>query len=37
MEIQGKYCKDVKIFTPNIDEAALATLYKIVESKANDV
>ena len=36
IEIQGKYCKDVKIFTPNIEEAALATLYRIAESKAYD-
>lgn len=36
MEIKGKYCKDVKIFTSNIEEAALSTLYRITESKAYD-
>lgn len=36
IEIKGKYCKDVKIFTSNIEEAALATLYRIAETKAYD-
>jgi RNA-splicing ligase RtcB len=36
LEIKGKYCKDMKIFTPNIEEAALATLYRVAESKAYD-
>lgn len=36
LEIKGKYCKDVKIFTPNIEESALATLYRIADSKAYD-
>lgn len=36
LEIKGKYCKDLKIFTPNIEESALATLYRIANSKAYD-
>lgn len=34
LEIKGKYCKDIKVFTDNIEESALATLYKIADSKA---
>jgi RNA-splicing ligase RtcB len=29
MEIKGKYCKDIKIFTDNIEEEALCLLYDI--------
>ena len=29
MEIKGKYCKDLKIFTDNIEEEALCLLYDI--------
>ena len=36
LEIKGKYCKDLKIFTDNIEEAALATLYRIADYKAYD-
>ena len=36
IELKGKYCKDLKIFTPNIEESALATLYRIADSKAYD-
>lgn len=36
IEIQGKYCKDLKIFTDNIEEPALATLYRIADSRAYD-
>lgn len=36
IEIQGKYCKDLKIFTDNIEESALATLYRIADSRAYD-
>lgn len=34
LEVKGKYCKDIKVFTDNIEESALATLYRIAESKA---
>ena len=36
LEIKGKYCKDVKIFTDNIEESAMATLYRIADSEAYD-
>ena len=36
LDIKGKYCKDLKVFTDNIEESALATLYRIAESKAYD-
>ena len=36
IEIQGKYCKNLKIFTDNIEDAALATLYRIADSRAYD-
>ena len=29
LEIQGKYCKDIKVFTDNIEDSAVATLYKL--------
>lgn len=31
IDIKGKYCKDIKIFTDNIEEEALASLYRISE------
>lgn len=34
LEIKGKYCKDIKIFTDNIEEEALHTIYKMAESAA---
>ena len=34
IEINGKYCKDIKVFTDNIEEEALASLYRISESLA---
>lgn len=36
IEIKGKYCKDVKVFTDNIEESALSTLYCISDSMAYD-
>ena len=32
IEITGKYCKDVKIFTENIEEDALALIYQLADS-----
>ena len=34
IEVKGKYCKDIKVFTDNIEEEALASLYRISESLA---
>lgn len=34
IEIKGQYCKDIKIFTDNIEEEALSTIYKMAESMA---
>lgn len=36
IEIKGKYCKDLKIFTDNIEESALSTLYNIADNRAYD-
>lgn len=36
IEIQGKYCKDLKIFTDNIEEDALALLYDLANSRMSD-
>lgn len=36
LEIKGKYCKDLKIFTDNVEDSALATLYRIADSKPYD-
>ena len=33
IEIKGKYCKDIKIFTDNIEQEALSMLYEISDSK----
>lgn len=32
IEINGKYCKDIKVFTDNIEEEATASLYRIASS-----
>lgn len=32
IEITGKYCKDVKIFTENIEDDALALIYQLADS-----
>jgi RNA-splicing ligase RtcB len=29
LDIKGQYCKDVKVFTDNVEEAALSTIYRI--------
>ena len=34
LEIKGQYCKDIKIFTDNIEKEALSTIYKMAESMA---
>jgi len=34
LEIKGKYCKDIKIFTDNIEKEALSTIYKMAECMA---
>lgn len=34
IEVSGKYCKDVKIFTDNIEESALKMIYEIADEKA---
>lgn len=34
MRIQGTYCKDCEIFTENIEQSALSTIYSLAESKA---
>lgn len=31
IEIKGKHCKDIKVFTDNIEEAALASLHRIAD------
>lgn len=36
IEIKGKYCKDLKIFTDNIEDGALNLLYELVNSKMSD-
>lgn len=36
LEIKGKYCKDIKVFTDNIEESALSTLYSIADNRAYD-
>ena len=33
IEIKGKFCKDVKIFTDNIEQAALEMIYEIADSR----
>ena len=34
LEIKGQYCKDVKIFTDNVEEPAMATIYRIADCRA---
>ena len=34
IEVKGKYCKDIKIFTDNIEESALSMIYSISECAA---
>ena len=34
IEIKGQYCKDVKIFTDNVEESAMSTIYRIADSIA---
>jgi RNA-splicing ligase RtcB len=36
IQIEGKYCKDLKIFTDNIEEDALALLYDLANSRMSD-
>jgi len=31
IEIKGQYCKDVKVFTDNVEESALSTIYRIAD------
>lgn len=31
LEIKGQYCKDVKVFTDNVEETALSTIYHIAD------
>ena len=33
IEISGKYCKDIKIFTDNIEDGALSLLYNLADSR----
>lgn len=32
IEIKGQYCKDIKIFTDNVEESAMSTIYRIADS-----
>ena len=34
LELKGKCCKDMKIFTMNVEETALAQLYRLIEHPA---
>jgi RNA-splicing ligase RtcB len=34
LEIKGQYCKDIKVFTDNVEESALATIYRIADCRA---
>ena len=36
IELKGKFCKDLKIFTDNIEDGALNLLYELVNSKMSD-
>lgn len=33
MELVGKYCKDCKVFTDNVDENAIELIYSIMNHK----
>ena len=34
LDIKGQYCKDVKVFTDNVEETALSTIYSIADCRA---
>lgn len=34
LDIRGQYCKDVKVFTDNVEETALSTIYRIADCRA---
>lgn len=34
IELKGQYCKDVKIFTDNVEESAMSTIYRIADCRA---
>lgn len=34
LDLKGQYCKDVKVFTDNVEEAALSTIYRIAYCRA---
>ena len=34
LDLKGQYCKDVKVFTDNVEEAALSTIYRIADCRA---
>ena len=34
LNIKGQYCKDVKVFTDNVEETALSTIYRIADCRA---
>ena len=34
LDIKGQYCKDVKVFTDNVEESALSTIYRIADCRA---
>lgn len=36
LEIKGDFCKDIKVFTDNVEESALSTIYRIADSRAFD-
>ena len=36
LEIKGKYCRDLKVFTDDIEETALSTLYRIADMNPYD-
>ena len=34
LEIKGQYCKDIKVFTDNVEETAISTIYGIADCRA---
>jgi RNA-splicing ligase RtcB len=34
IELKGQYCKDIKIFTDNVEESAMSTIYRIADCRA---
>lgn len=36
LEIKGRYCKDIKVFTDNVEQSAIEQLYSIADSIAYD-